>query len=204
MEKQICELYPSVKPCYIITDQDEIINTNTKNKLSKIKAKDGYIMVSLMKVGGGTTYLPFHRIKMMAFKPVENMQFLQVNHIDGNKENNNLDNLEWVTAKENIRHAWQNNLSSTENIQGDKSNLCHNSEEQALQVIELLKTNNYTDNEIAKITGTSAKSFVARIRRKETWKYLTKDIDQPLGKPQRKSTFNSKKSSTTISQESTL
>lgn len=204
MEKRICELYPSVKPCYVITDQDEIINTNTKNKLSKIKAKDGYIMVSLMKVGGGTTYLPFHRIKMMAFKPVDNMQFLQVNHIDGNKENNNLDNLEWVTAKENIHHAWSNNLSSTKNIQGDKSNLCHNSKEQALKVIELLKTNQYTDKEIAEITETSAKGFVARIRRRETWKHLTQDIDQPLGKAQRSSTFNSKKSSTTIPQGSTL
>lgn len=198
MEKQICELYPSVKPCYVITDQDEIINKNTGNILSKIQAKDGYIMVSLMKVGGGTTYLPFHRIKMMAFNPVPNMDNLQVNHKDGNKKNNNLNNLEWVTAKENIIHAWKNNLASSKNIEGNKSNLHHYTEQDALKVIELLKTNLYTDKEIAEMTNTNAKTFVARIRRKETWKYLTQNIITPLGKQERK-TFNNKKSSTTIS-----
>lgn len=35
------------------------------------------------------------------------------------------------------------------------------------------------------------RSFIAKIRRRETWKYLTKDIHQPLGKAERP-TFNKK------------
>lgn len=191
-----------MKTCYVITDKDEIINKNTGNKIKLIKARNGYMMVSLMKKGGGTTYLPFHKIKMMAFKPVDNMEKLQVNHINGNKEDNDFSNLEWVTSKENINHAWKTGLASAKNIQGNNNNLRHYSEENALKVIELLKTNLYTDKEIAEMTNTNARSFVSRIRRKETWKYLTKDITQTLGKAERKSTFN-KKSSTTISKEST-
>jgi hypothetical protein len=36
------------------------------------------------------------------------------------------------------------------------------------------------------MTGFPVKSFIAKIRRKETWKYLTKDITTPLGKAERK------------------
>lgn len=45
-----------------------------------------------------------HRLMMKIFCPVENMEKLEVNHIDGNPQNNTLSNLEWVTSEENHRH----------------------------------------------------------------------------------------------------
>lgn len=191
MEKQISLLYPNLKDCYWITDQGEIYNKNTGNILKKKVERDGYVRVSMMKKEGGTTYLQLHRILMMAFKPVSNMQKLQVNHIDGNKQNNNLSNLEWVSPQENIHHAIKTGLTNFNNISGNNSNLANYTEEDAKRVIELLKTNKYTDKEISYITGYPTRSFIAKIRRKETWKYLTKDIQTPLGKAERK-TFNNK------------
>lgn len=111
MKKLVSELYPEIKDCYTINELGEIKNQNTKNIIKHKIEKNGYIRVSLMKKGGGTTYVSLHRILMMAFKPVQNMEDLQVNHKNGNKQDNRLENLEWVTCKENIHHAWKSGLS---------------------------------------------------------------------------------------------
>lgn len=42
-----------------------------------------------------------HRLVLLAFRPVKNSRELEVNHIDGNKINNCLENLEWCTSSEN-------------------------------------------------------------------------------------------------------
>ena len=192
MEKRISELYPNIKDCYYINDQGEIYNKNTGNILKTKVERDGYIRVSLMKKSGGTTYVQVHRLLMMAFRPEVDMKKKQVNHKDGNKQNNQFDNLEWVSPKENIQHAIKTGLTSFNYLKGEKTNLAHYTEEDAKRVIELLKSQKYTDNQISNITGYPVKSFIAKIRRRETWKHLTENIDFPLGKPERKTTFNKK------------
>ena len=186
MEKRISDLYPDIKDCYIIDDMGKIRNINTGNYIKINKNHNGYMRVSLMKKGGGTTSIQYHRLLMMLFKPVENMEKLQINHIDGNKENNVLNNLQWVTSQENIHHAIKTGLTDFSYLQGEKTNFSHYTEKDAKLVIDLLKSNKYTDKEISKITGFPVRNFIAKIRRKETWTYLTKDIDTPSGKAERK------------------
>jgi hypothetical protein len=52
-----------------------------------------------------------HRLVLAKFKPIEEMEKYQGNHKDGNKDNNRLSNLEWVTGSENARHSYKNNLN---------------------------------------------------------------------------------------------
>lgn len=51
-----------------------------------------------------------HRLVLQTFRPHKNFGEMDVNHKDGVKTNNNLENLEWMTHKENIRHAWKTGL----------------------------------------------------------------------------------------------
>ena len=70
--------------------------------------KEGYLRLGLFKNGKRKSY-QLHRLIALCF--VENKENKKyVNHKDGNKQNNNADNLEWVTASENLKHAYDNNL----------------------------------------------------------------------------------------------
>ena len=68
-----------------------------------VHSKDGYVYVGLYKKGKYKK-IKVHRLVGLAF--IENPQNKpMINHIDENKENNKLDNLEWCTAKENENHG---------------------------------------------------------------------------------------------------
>ena len=66
--------------------------------------KNGYKKYSIKK-DGKTLNRVAHRLVAIAF--CEGDKTLSVNHIDGNKSNNHFSNLEFVTIKENIRHAYR-------------------------------------------------------------------------------------------------
>lgn len=67
----------------------------------------GYMTVNLSKNGKGNTKR-VHRLVANAFLGESN---LQIDHIDGNKQNNRLDNLEYVTPKENTNRAWKKGIA---------------------------------------------------------------------------------------------
>ena len=72
--------------------------------LVPVKHKNGY---SVVKIEG--KIIGIHRLVAETF--VQNpYNKQQVNHIDGNKQNNNAENLEWVTQSENTIHAYKNDL----------------------------------------------------------------------------------------------
>ena len=69
----------------------------------------GYKYV-ILNFNGQKKNIKVHRLVLRCFNQVENFNELTVNHKDGNRLNNRLDNLEWMTFEENIYHAAENGL----------------------------------------------------------------------------------------------
>ena len=107
------------------------------------------------------------------FCPRDDMDTLQVNHIDGNKLNNHINNLEWTTCSENVKHAFNIGLKTQ---RGEYNNLSKLTEEQVLEIIELLLSKKYSGAEIDRMYGL-CKDYANSIRRHERWAYLTENID---------------------------
>lgn len=104
---------------YKVSNQGRIIRkfyrspSGRKNKekiLTNIDQNDGYFRVGIKKreEGSNTTYLVHRMVAETFLENKEDKEF--VNHIDGNKKNNCVDNLEWVTREENVIHAVDNNM----------------------------------------------------------------------------------------------
>lgn len=97
----------SFLPNYLISSKGTVINKKTKRKL-KHQIKKGYHRLELSTINGRKHFL-VHRLVAQAFIPNPQNK-PQVNHIDGNKDNNAVENLEWCTNYENAHHAIKNGL----------------------------------------------------------------------------------------------
>ena len=84
----------------------------SKNKIIILKLcinNRGYSVVSLSKNNKHKSY-KVHRLVAQAFIPkIDNKS--QINHINGNKQDNRVSNLEWCTYSENMYHAWETGLN---------------------------------------------------------------------------------------------
>ena len=88
---------------YRVSD-DGMVQRIFKHGVRNVKGRDGtYLTVSLCKNSVNKTF-SIHRLVAETFLP-EHGERMEVNHKDGNKHNNHLDNLEWVEQKQNLYHA---------------------------------------------------------------------------------------------------
>lgn len=94
---------------YFVTEDGQIWSDKSHSYLAQRIGKQGYYLVNLSINGKCRTY-QVHRLVAKAY--LDNPDNLPaINHKDGNKLNNNVDNLEWCTQQHNVHHALENNLT---------------------------------------------------------------------------------------------
>ena len=236
---------------YYADDNGHIWSENKQDYMTEYDDKNGYKKVLLMttdKPAGKGHRFSVHRLILSTFNPVDNMNELTVDHIDGNHQNNCLTNLRWATMKENLenpntkinrrcydqdgthnssavfdsetlylliqdvnsghykrkeilnkyqicdetlrrillKQTYQSELKDiiiqpsfisdyARDTIGAKNGRAKLTEAEVLEVIDLLLSKQYTNKEIASKFNVSPQ-IIGRIKRKETWTYLTQDI----------------------------
>lgn len=101
----------NISTSYFITEDGKCYNEKTGKWLKgQVNCRHGYFSYNLTLPDGSKKRCVAHRLVAKAFIPNDDPQKDEVNHIDGNKLNNSVDNLEWVTHTENMHHAFDNEL----------------------------------------------------------------------------------------------
>lgn len=95
-------------PDYYVNRDGRIYSNKTGKYLKNCISKTGYCNVKFRLFGKAYCF-NVHRIIAMTFIPNPH-DLKEVNHKDGNKKNNTVENLEWVSSSGNKRHAYRNGL----------------------------------------------------------------------------------------------
>ena len=151
---------------YTIYENGEIYNKYNK-KMSVVNNGKNYLSLGLqLEPKGKRVYKALHRLLAEAFIPNPN-NYSDVNHIDGNRQNNCLTNLEWCTHGENIKHSYK---LENRSAKGENNAKC--------------LTNEKIVNEICKYLELGFKlsyirdlgynyNLIRAIKQKKNWKYIS-------------------------------
>lgn len=147
---------------------------NSKRFIKGVEIKssltgNGYLGFNLVK-DGKSKMSKVHRVVANAF--IDNNELKpEVNHKDGNKNNNHVSNLEWVTKGENQSHAYKNVLRCSKGVNNPSSKL---NETNVKNILKLLDRG-VTAKKIAKAFCV-AESTIGRIKNGQKWNHITNGV----------------------------
>lgn len=146
---------------YCITNTGKVFVTDYRGqscwKEMKARVIEGYLSVGLRKIINGKSVQKLykvHRLVAEYFIPRDTNINLVVNHKDGNKLNNNVSNLEWVTISENTKHAYRTGLAKN-----------WWNKELAIAAINLIENYNYNFADVQHLFGLKQRSDVQHFYR---------------------------------------
>lgn len=145
--------HDQVPPYYLISYWGAIFSTWLGEYLSQTETSKGYMVVSLQTIDGRRIQERVHRLVKYTFDYIPGCEYLEVDHLNGVKNDNRLENLDWVTSKENIRRSNENGLAAHAQIlyEADIANICQ------------LILEGYSDEQISTIVPNANKMRIGEI-----------------------------------------
>lgn len=187
---QIGELFTSItefqvdgiKDYYLISNIGRIFHKFENRYVGQFNSH-GYLTTCLETKYGYKNFL-VHRLVLMCYNRLNGQHInaiydinhpLDVNHIDGNKSNNNINNLEWCTRSENILHAYRTGLHPR-----GVDNSCAKIHDEATvrKICEMIQAG-YMNKEIVKALNDKNVTLITcqDIRSGKGWTHITKDYN---------------------------
>lgn len=149
--------------------------SNTGRVKNIVKLRDlrfyncnGYSKIELINDNSKDKKVFVHRLVALNFIPNPSNK-PQVNHIDGDKNNNNIENLEWCTASENMRHAFKEGLSVS--LKGENSHNSKMTDEKVILLREMYDSGEFLLKELAEEFNISI-TVTWNIAKRNTWKHI--------------------------------
>jgi hypothetical protein len=162
---------------HCVNKEGKVLSVKTRKEIKPSFNKKGYLQVCLE----GKRTKTIHRIVAEVF--IENPNnYKTVNHIDGNKLNNSVDNLEWCTIEYNVKHAISTGLFDSISEKVSKHQTGENNSSAKLRDCDVLKIysmlGTHSDKEISSMFNV-CRSSVNLIRQGKSWKHLYNDYFKP-------------------------
>ena len=152
---------------YEITRSGVIRKKDSKRVKSQYVGSTGYNMVSLNDENGKSKPRRVHRLIAITFIPnPENKKY--INHINGNKLDNRIENLEWCTMAENNQHGFETGLINNTGVNNGRAKL---NPEKVKNIKHLLSDSNLSQQKIADIHNVS-RSCILKIHLGKTWQHV--------------------------------
>lgn len=140
-------------PWYYISNYGRLYSCRYERLMSSYLDEGGYYRNTIViDESGKTCFTGIHKLEIMSFYPIIESNLYVPNHKDGNKTNNYLGNLEWITISGNTRHALDTGLSkckaedsSTSYLSNDQIHMICKMMEQGKSNSEILDKLGYTE-----------------------------------------------------------
>lgn len=168
-------------PGYFVTE-DGAVYTSKRGSFRKLSSPVclKYYAVKLSNKGKVKHCFVHRLVAEVYVDNPENKDF--VNHKDGNKLNNNYDNLEWVTFSENIQHAFDTGLNK--GFVGVENARAVLNDADVVQIYKRLQLGEKS-KDLAEEFGVE-RTAISKIKRKELWQHVTNELDDIYIKPKSK------------------